>query len=255
MTDSTTAPFDPRALAARLHSLHRAAEQAPTADFAIPADLRHAIDAQNFLAADEGIASNAVKVTVSPEGQAVAAPLHPYVEADSGATIPWFKGLKFEAEIAVRLGRDLPVGRTYSRAEIVDAVASVHLGAELLVSAIVESGAQSFLLFLADRLGNSGYVLGPALDPSVLDTASGTPLRVTFDGQSIYNAPAQHPKGDVLTWLLAYANDAQRPEGSLTAGELVTTGTLCGAIELPAPGKVDILFGGNHRLDFSVVTA
>ncbi len=123
------------------------------------------MDAQNFLAAEEAIASNAWKVTVSPDGQAVTAPLHPYAEASSGAQIPWVKGMKFEAEIAVRLGSDLPVRRDggYSRAEVVDAVATVHLGAELLVSAIEESGKVSFLLFLADRLGNSGYVLGPAV--------------------------------------------------------------------------------------------
>src|SRR6185369_13669652 len=89
MADSAAAPFDPRALAAKLHGLRRSRNQAPTAGFSLPADLRHAMDAQNFLAADEAIESNAWKVTVSPDGQAVTAPLHPYVQADSGAQIPW----------------------------------------------------------------------------------------------------------------------------------------------------------------------
>ncbi|MDM9622771.1 2-keto-4-pentenoate hydratase [Rhizobium sp. AC44/96] len=254
MAGSAAAPFDPRALAARLHSLHRAGKQAPTASFSLPGDLHHAMDAQNFLAADEGIASNAWKVTVSPDGQAVTAPLHPYVQADSGAQIPWHKGIKFEAEIAVRLGKDLPVRHngSYTRAELVDAIATVHLGAELLVSAIEESGKDSFLLFLADRLGNSGYVLGPTVAKSAIDTASGTPLKVTLNGQSIYEAPAQHPKGDVLTWLLAYANDGLRPDSSLKAGALVTTGTLCGAIELEAPGTIEIVLDGETRLHLTV---
>jgi 2-keto-4-pentenoate hydratase len=254
MTDSNAA-FDPRALAARLDGLHKAGSQAPTADFALPADLRHAMDAQNFLAAEEAIASNAWKVTASPDGQAVTAPLHPYAEADSGAQIPWAKGMKFEAEIAVRIGSDLPVRRNgdYSRAEVADAVATVHLGAELLVSAIEESGKISFLLFLADRLGNSGYVLGPTVPKSLIDTATGTPLKVTFNGQSIYDAPAQHPKGDVLTWLVDYANDKLRPENSLKAGALITTGTLCGAIELAAPGDIEILLNDTARLHLSLV--
>jgi len=255
MAASAAAPFDPRALAAKLHGLRRSQSQAPTAEFALPADLRHAMDAQNFLVADEAIESNAWKVTVSTDGQAVTAPLHPYVQADSGARIPWQRGTKFEAEIAVRLGRDLPMRRegSYSRADIVDAIDAVHLGAELLASAVEESGKISFLLFLADRLGNSGYVLGPRVEKSAIDGASGTPLKITFNGQSIFDAPAQHPKGDVLTWLLDYANDGLRPNTSLKAGALITTGTLCGAIELVTPGDIEIAFGDTAFVRFALV--
>ncbi|PDS81118.1 fumarylacetoacetate hydrolase family protein [Rhizobium sp. L43] len=252
MTDA----FDPRTLAARLHSLHQAGRQEETGTFTLPADLHQAMEAQNFLTAADGVASNAWKVTVSPQGQAVTAPLHPYAEAVSGADISWYPGLKFETEIAVRFGKDLPirVGTPYSRAEVVEAISAVYLGAELLVSAVTESGSVSFLLFLADRLGNSGYVLGPKLANSVVDTAGGTPLKVTHAGRTIYDGPAQHPKGDVLTWLIDYANDRLRPETSLKAGALITTGTLSGAIELTQPGAIDILFG-DVRLSFSVSKA
>jgi hypothetical protein len=41
----------------------------------------------------------------------------------------------------------------------------------------------------------------------------------------------------VLTWLLAYANDKLRPHTSLRKGALITTGTLCGAIELKTRGR------------------
>ncbi|RUM06354.1 fumarylacetoacetate hydrolase family protein [Rhizobium chutanense] len=251
-----TEAFDPRTLAARLHSLHRAGRQEETGAFPLPADLHQAMEAQNFLTAADGVSSNAWKVTVSPQGQAVAAPLHPYAETVSGADIPWYPGLKFETEIAVRLGKDLPtrVSAPYSRAEVVEAISAVYLGAELLVSAVKESGSVSFLLFVADRLGNSGYVLGPQLDNSVVDTAGGTPLKVTHAGRTIYDGPAQHPKGDVLTWLVDYANDGLRPETSLKAGALITTGTLSGAIELTEPGAIDILFG-DARLRFSVSKA
>jgi 2-keto-4-pentenoate hydratase len=248
-----TETLDPRALAARLHSLRQACLQEATDTFALPADLYQAMQAQDLLAAADGISSNAWKVTVSPQGQAVTAPLHPYAEAVSGAAIPWYPGLKFETEIAVRLGSDLPVraGIPYSRTEVVEAISAVYLGAELLVSAVKESGNVSFLLFVADRLGNSGYVLGPKLEKSVVDTVGGTPLKVTHAARTIYDGPAQHPKGDVLTWLVDYANDGLRPETSLKAGALITTGTLSGAIELTEPGEIDIELG-NSRLSFSV---
>ncbi|MGR9154131.1 fumarylacetoacetate hydrolase family protein (plasmid) [Rhizobium leguminosarum] len=247
-----TETFDPRTVAVRLHGLRQAGRQEATETFALPADLHQAMEAQNLLTAADGIASNAWKVTVSPQGQAVTAPLHPYAEAVSGADIPWYPGLKFETEIAVRLGRDLPVRTVpYSRADVVEAISAVHLGAELLVSAVIESGSVSFLLFVADRLGNSGYVLGPKLEKSVIDTVGGTPLKVTHAGRTIYDGPAQHPKGDVLTWLVDYANDGLRPETSLKTGALITTGTLSGAIELTEPGEIDIELG-NSRLSFSV---
>jgi len=248
-----TETFDPRTVAATLHSLRQAGRQEATDTFPLPADLHQAMEAQNLLAATDGIASNAWKVTVSPQGQAVTAPLHPYAEAVSGADIPWYPGLKFETEIAVRLGSDLPVrtGVPYSRADVVKAISAVHLGAELLVSAVRESGSVSFLLFVADRLGNSGYVLGPKLEKSVVDTVGGTPLKVTHAGRTIYDGPAQHPKGDVLTWLVDYANDGLRPETSLKTGALITTGTLSDAIELTEPGEIDIELD-NSRLSFSV---
>ncbi|NKL54409.1 fumarylacetoacetate hydrolase family protein [Rhizobium leguminosarum] len=251
-----TETFDPRTVAARLHSLRQAGRQEATDTFALPADLHQAMEAQNLLTATDGISSNAWKVTVSPQGQAVTAPLHPYAEAVSGADIPWYPGLKFETEIAVRLGSDLPVraGIPYSRTEVVEAISAVYLGAELLVSAVKESGSVSFLLFVADRLGNSGYVLGPKLEKSVVDTVGGTPLKVTHAGHTIYDGPAQHPKGDVLTWLVDYANDGLRPETSLKAGALITTGTLSGAIELTEPGEIDILLC-DIRLSFSVSKA
>ncbi|MBY5458368.1 2-keto-4-pentenoate hydratase [Rhizobium leguminosarum] len=251
-----TETFDPRTVAARLHSLREAGRQEATDSFALPADLPQAMEVQNLLTAADGISSNAWKVTVSPQGQAVTAPLHPYAEAVTGADIPWYPGLKFETEIAVRLGSDLPVrtGVPYSRADVVEAISAVYLGAELLVSAVRESGSVSFLLFVADRLGNSGYVLGPKLEKSVVDTVGGTPLKVTHAGRTIYDGPAQHPKGDVLTWLVDYANDGLRPETSLKSGALITTGTLSGAIELTEPGEIDIELG-NSRLSFSVSKA
>jgi 2-keto-4-pentenoate hydratase len=255
MTASSGDSFDPRALAARFHSLEKSGKKAPTAEFHLPATLQEAMDAQNFLAAEEHISAPAWKVAMSPDGQPVTGPLHPYFEASSGASIAWQPGMKFEAEIAVRLGKDIPVRQdgSYTREEIIDAVSDAYLGAELLASSIEESGKLSFLLYLAERIGNRGYVLGPVLPKGIIDSIGGTPLKVTLAGETIYNGPAQHPKGDVLTWLLAYANDKLRPHTSLRKGALITTGTLCGAIELNTGGAVDIVLDGN--VHFSLLIA
>jgi 2-keto-4-pentenoate hydratase len=254
MTVSSGEDFDPRALAAKFSSLEKSGKKAPTAEFVLPATLQDAMDAQNFLAAEERISKPAWKVAMSPDGQPVTAPLHPYFEASSGASIAWQPGMKFEAEVAVRLGMDLPVRQdgSYTRLDIIEAIAEVYLGAELLGSSIEESGKLSFLLYLAERIGNRGYVLGPVLPKSIVDTIGTTSLKVTHGGRIIYDAPAQHPKGDVLTWLLAYANDRLRPHTSLKKGALITTGSLCGAIELTESGPIDIVLGGDTHLGLSV---
>jgi 2-keto-4-pentenoate hydratase len=52
---------------------------------------------------------------------------------------------------------------------------------------------------------------------------------------------------------LDYANDGMRPNTSLKAGALVTTGTLCGAIELVTPGDIEIVLGGSTYLRLALV--
>ncbi len=250
-----TESFDPRALATKLRGLRQAAKQEPTSAFQLPAGLHQAMEAQDIVKADDGCTSNAWKVSVFPDGQPVTAPIYPFAEAVSGATIPWYPGLKFEAEIAVRFGKDLPYRKDapYSRAEVIDAISTAYLGAELLVNAVKEANAISVYLYLVDRLANSGYVLGPSIPKSFIDTAAETPLKVTHGGKTIYDDLAKHPKGDVVSWLLAYANDPLRPADSLKAGAVITTGTLSGAVELTEPGEIDIRFGDDARLTFSVV--
>ena len=251
MTDST---FDPRALAAKLAGLRHAGKQASTAEFPLPGDHRQAMDAQNFLSAEEAIRSNAWKVSMPADNQPVTAPLHPYFEAVSGAKLPWVAGTKFEAEIAVRLGKDLPIRTSgkYTRSEVADAIADAYLGVEMSWTAVAEGSKISPLLFLADRLANLGYVLGPVMPRSILDTCTGTPLKVMFNGQPIYDATAKHVKVDVLTWLVDYANDTFRPDSSLRAGAVITTGSLCGAIEVATAGELDVTLG-DARMQLALV--
>lgn len=229
--------------------------QVPTAQFqTLPVDLESAMETQGLVSELERIDSRAWKVAVSPSNDFVAAPLHPYVRNTSKPALLWRRGMKLEVEIAVKLGRDLPVlsNGTYSRDGLAEAVSEVYLGAELVWSAVEEGGTISYPLFLADRLGNMGYVLGPPLPTSTLDSCAGMPLHVSLDGHSLYDAGAQHPTGDVLTWLLGYANDGSRPQASLIAGSVITTGSLCGAFEIAEPGKIDIKLGTETGFDFLV---
>ncbi len=77
-------------------------------------------------------------------------------------------------------------------------------------------------------------------------------MKVIQDANSIYEGPAKHPVGDVLAWLVAYANDSTRTANSLEAGSVITTGALSGAMLLPGPGKVEVLLAKDYVLNVTL---
>lgn len=243
------------ALARQLFSLRQSGRQVPTRELvSVPVSFEDAIDVQRQVSALEGADAMAWKVAISPDGVPVAAPLHPYVDTPSGVVMAWRKGMKIEIEIAVRLCRDLPLPTItpYERPEIEAAISHAYLGAELVWSGISEGGGISFLAYLADRIGNMGYVRGPALPLSVLKPGECFHVRLGLNGGDAFDAISEHPTKDPLTWLRDYANDRSRPAASLRTGSLITTGSLCGAIAVPDPGDVNIQIGEDAVLNFAL---
>lgn len=249
------ATADVLALAHQLRSLRQDGHQIPTGRLvSVPLALEDAMEVQSQLSRLEGADIPALKVAKSPVGEPVAAPLHPYLENSSNAVLDWRRGLKIEVEIAVKLSRDLPVltDASYERADIETAISNVYLGVELVWSGISEGGNVSFPAFLADRLGNMGYVTGPALPLAVLKPGSSFPIKVRLNNQVVFDAAAQHPTKDVLTWLRDYTNDRSRPAGSLKADSIITTGSLCGALEVPGPGGMSVQLGEDAVMNFAL---
>jgi len=252
---SMLATPDVIALAQQLYSLRHDGGQVLTGQLvSVPVALEDATEVQNHLSKLEEADANAWKVAKSPVGDPVAAPLHPYLDNPSDAGIAWRRGMKIEVEIAVELCQDLPfrTDRTYERADIEAAISNAYLGAEMVWSGISEGGTISFPAFLADRLGNMGYVRGPALPLAVLQPGTNIPLKLRLNGQVAFDAAGHHPTKDPLTWLCDYANNRSRPATTLRAGSIITTGSLCSAIEVPGPGDVSIKLGEHAVLNFEL---
>lgn len=243
------------ASAQQLYSLRCDGSQVPTAQLvSVPSTLEDAIVVQSQLSKLEGADLHAWKVAKSPSGDPVAAPLHPYLDNLPRAVLSWRRGMKIEVEIAVELSQDLPVRKdtSYERADIEAAISNAYLGAELVWSGISEGGSISFPAFMADRLGNLGYVRGPALPLAVLQPGSSTSLKLWLNGQIAFDAAGQHPTKDPLTWLWDYANNHSRPSTALRAGSIITTGSLCGAIEVAGPGDVSVQLGNDDDMHFAL---
>lgn len=237
--------FDPTLLAT---SLMQAKARIPANTLVAPSTIAEAFAVQTITMADAPAEPVGYKVARSPDGIAVTGRLLPlHIVGD--ATFPWRAGVAIEAEIAVRLATALPPrAGGYTRDEVKKAVGSVHLGLEVLDSRLVEGSKSPYLLFLSDRLGNAGYLLGPEVPSALVDDVAGTPLEVTLGDAVIFADAAKHPAGDVLAWLVDWANREDRPEGSLAAGEIITTGSLCGAVPLATSGLLTITLGTDHQL-------
>lgn len=148
--------------------------------------------------------------------------------------------LRVEIEIALRLARDVPMrpNQPYSRAELLGHCDKAYLGIEIVESRLANWQGVPFALWLADALGHGGYYLGQELDMKVLDDLTGLGCFISLNGVTIYDQPAVHGNGDPMTPFLAWANRKNELMGGLRAGQIVTTGSLCGGVLSPGKGEI-----------------
>lgn len=195
-----------------------------------------------------GYAVTGFKLSLKPDG-AYSAPLLFLESGDSYAHVP---GIGVEPELALTLSKDLPARETpYTREEIVEAIGKVSLGVEIIRSRF--STPPPWPLGLTDFMSNIGYLVGAELDRGVL--AKGFDLGqvlIESNGTVLIDQPAKHPDADPVAALVAYANGTPGPFGALKAGQVVTTGSVCGAVLVPDAGKVRIvLLGKEYALSLS----
>ena len=136
-----------------------------------------------------------------------------------------------EAEVAFRLGRDLPPlapGARYERATVCAAVVSAHAVIEVVASRYLDPETVSRLERIADHLINSLLVVGPSYPAWQSLPVTELPLEVRVEGNPVYQGRGGHPQGDPLIPLVWLANHLSQYGRGLRAGELVTTGSCCG---------------------------
>lgn len=133
-----------------------------------------------------------------------------------------------EAEIAVRLGRDLPPREVpYTTDDIRAAIASAHPAIEVLESRFVDLAAAGPLSGLADSLSNHSLVLGPAIAGWAHVNLLNESVRLLVDGVEVKHGTA-NPAGEMLRLVMWLANEGARWAGGLRAGHVVTTGSWTG---------------------------
>lgn len=141
-----------------------------------------------------------------------------------------------EAEIAFRIGRDLPPRAAYyTIGDVASAVASVHAAIEVVESRFEDFRATDPLAVLADANSNGALVCGPGRTDSIRVDQLRQPARLLFGAGEVANVVGGNPAGDVWRLVAWLANHCAARCGGLRTGEIVTTGSCTGML-FAAPG-------------------
>jgi 2-keto-4-pentenoate hydratase len=212
-----------------------------------PPDVESALAIQRRVGALLGQTIGGWKCSVpSAERPVAAAPIYaPNIIATSPCPILPIDGhARIEPEVAFIIGRDLPRRETpYSEADVRAAIRAPHLVLELIGPRYADPAAASYPELLADGIANQGLFVGPAVPGALAQPLAALAITVDAPDRRLYAAQGKHPDGHPLkplVWLANYL--AQRGEG-LTAGQIVTTGSYCGVVDVPLETPLIVRYG------------
>ena len=155
-----------------------------------------------------------------------------------------------EAEIAVRLARDLPAGA--DAAAVWQAIDCFFPCIELCDTRIASAAPLSAALQLADQQSNRALILGPAIRFATAPDWSTLMVRVECGGRVVHESAGGHPFCDPLTSLPWLAGHAAAQYDGLRAGDIIATGTWSG-IHWAQPGEaVGVSLAGIGRVELQL---
>jgi 2-keto-4-pentenoate hydratase len=191
----------------------------------------------------------------SPEAEPNTAPLFASLIQPSPAAWPagslHMRGV--EAEIAFRIGRDLPAGGgALGQQTVLDALESVHAAIEIVDTRIARWREADPLWLLADNQSNGGFVYDPAGIPWTGQDFTDAPVRLTINGRIAVEQRGGNTAGDPRRLLLWLVNHCIEHRGGLKAGAMITTGSYTGMIFVEAGARVEAAFSGIGRAEVTI---
>ena len=163
--------------------------------------------------------------------------------------------LGVEAEIAVRLGRDLPPRATpYGRDDVLAAIDGVCPAIEIVDSRFREFLKSSPDDKLADNVGNGAFAYGAPIAAWRALDLSALRVRLELGGKLLVDKVGGCPSGDPIVAVVWLANHLTGRCGGLKAGQIVTTGS-CVGLPFAKPGDDAVATFdqlGTVRVTFSV---
>jgi 2-oxo-3-hexenedioate decarboxylase/2-keto-4-pentenoate hydratase len=172
-------------------------------------------------------------------------------EHASGVTLDHtaFLGIGVECEIAVRLGRDLPLSDApFTTEDVSQAIASYMAAMEIVDDRYADWRQTDTPTLIADDFFAAGCVLGEVVDrdaaPDLLDVVGQTFINGVEVGRGIGADVMGHPHA-ALAWL---ANNLAGRGKTLRTGQIVLTGSLVQTVWLAPDDQVDVAVSGLGRV-------
>ena len=163
-----------------------------------------------------------------------------------------FRGL--EAEIAFLVGQDLPQRpeQTYTREEVLAAMASCHPVIEVLEVAFSDPAKATKNSTLADLQMHGGFIYGAAYPDWRTVDFNTERVTLAVDGMVRVDRIGSNTSGDLLKLLPWLANEGATRTGGLRAGQWITTGSWTGNTLADQTSVVDVTFStvGSVNLRF-----
>jgi len=149
-----------------------------------------------------------------------------------------------EAEIAFLIGRDLPPrAAPYSRAELIDAIASCHPAIEELEAGLTIPSEAARFSAMADLQVHGGFIYGPAVDNWQKIDFTQESVSLSVNGDVKVQRTASNSAGtDLLRLVLYLINEGAARTRGLQRGSWVTTGSWTGNTFASAGARVDVQF-------------
>ncbi|MBB4952000.1 2-keto-4-pentenoate hydratase [Agrobacterium vitis] len=212
--------------------------------------LSQAFSIQNAVMAQLNQQAKIFKIALRGDGTAVGAPIFDSRCIQDGEAIAMsdagYTGVEFE--LAVVLKTDITASMAAKGIEgILPAIERYIFGFEICATRFSNPQAGDPNAHLADNMSNSAFVAGDE-DWAAGAEIDGASLVVTANGETLFSAEAKHPFGGTLKPILAYALADNDPIGLLKAGNIVTTGSLCGLLKAKLPAQIEASVDGGYKM-------
>ncbi|HEY1459520.1 MAG TPA: 2-keto-4-pentenoate hydratase [Casimicrobiaceae bacterium] len=212
-----------------------------------PADAETAVAIQQRVTELLGLAVGGWKCSVpTPPRPIPMAPIYAstITSAMPCPILPIAGKARIEPEIAFEMARDLTSrDAPYSEAEVRAAIRTPRLVLELMGPRYIDPTAATFPELLADGIANQGLFVGPAIECALDFALDSFPIIIEADGTALHSVQGKHPDGHPLKPLVWLANYLSKRSDGLRAGQVVTTGSYCGVVDLPLHTLLTVRFG------------
>jgi 2-keto-4-pentenoate hydratase len=195
----------------------------------------------------------------TPDKTTVAPIYAATIRTASPCPVPAYEArARIEPEIAFVLGRDLPPRKApYTETEVRSAIAETRLVLELMGCRYADPTTLPFPEMLADSANNYGLYVGPVLSGGLDRALEDMALVINGPAGAILARHGIHPDGHPLrplVWLANWfgATTAGWTKG-LSAGQIVTTGSYAGVLDVPLATPLAVTFGELGTLEVTLI--